>query len=398
MLFALEALKARHGDCLLLHFGDPKKPLLILIDGGPAGVFKSALRPRLEALRKSRTPDGELPIEILMVSHIDDDHVKGVLELTGEMIERQDDQKPPLWKIRCLWHNSFDDIVGQASDAMFRAAKAEVGPAAFGEDVPADLKVTRESALVLANVPQGRALRQDAEKLAIEVNQPFGKLVVRPQDGKPLDLFGGKLKLRVLGPTLAQVEALQKEWDKELKKAGLAKPAKPVKAADFLDESVFNLSSLVILAEAGRKRMLLTGDARGDHILEGVEAAGLLGKSGKAHVHLLKLPHHGSHHNVDVGFFKAIIADHYVVSGDGKYGNPEFETLQMIAEARGKSAFTVHVTYRPEEFKAEYEHLEDLQTFLAAEKVKGKKYEVRFRGAGEESVLVDLGTHAYDGR
>ncbi|HEX2223302.1 MAG TPA: hypothetical protein VHN15_03755, partial [Thermoanaerobaculia bacterium] len=214
MLFTLEALPARHGDSLLLHYGDPQRPRLIVIDGGPRGVYRKSLKPRLEALRESRTPDGTLPIQLLMVSHIDDDHIQGVLELTREMIERQDDEQPQLWKIRKLWHNSFDDILGNHGDDLFHAAEARVGAAGFGEEVPPDLPVSREAALVLANVPQGRELRQNAEKLAIRANQPFENLVLAT--GEPVD-FGEGLSFQVLGPAPAQIQALQEDWDKQLK-------------------------------------------------------------------------------------------------------------------------------------------------------------------------------------
>ena len=50
--------------------------------------------------------------------------------------------------------------------------------------------------------------------------------------------------------------------------------------------------------------MLLTGDARGDKILEGMELAGLLEKDGKRHVDILKVPHHGSDNNMETIFFK----------------------------------------------------------------------------------------------
>jgi hypothetical protein len=53
-MFTLEALEARHGDCLLLHWGEAAAPRLALIDGGPSGVFRASLRPRLEALRTAR--------------------------------------------------------------------------------------------------------------------------------------------------------------------------------------------------------------------------------------------------------------------------------------------------------------------------------------------------------
>ena len=55
MLFTLEAMDARKGDALLLHFGTIAKPNLIVIDGGPSGVYRKVLKPRLEELRASRT-------------------------------------------------------------------------------------------------------------------------------------------------------------------------------------------------------------------------------------------------------------------------------------------------------------------------------------------------------
>jgi beta-lactamase superfamily II metal-dependent hydrolase len=156
-------------------------------------------------------------------------------------------------------------------------------------------------------------------------------------------------------------------------------------AAAFLDESVFNLSSLVVLAEAGGKRMLLTGDARGDHVLKGLTGAGLL-KTGTIHVDLLKLPHHGSDRNVETDFFRQITADHYVVSANGKFGNPEVSTLQMISAARGKDKYTVHLTNREKR----------LEKFFASEKSKGKKYDVVFRDEEELSLWVDLGDDALE--
>ena len=34
-LFTLEAIKAKHGDSLILHYGKEDDPRFILIDGGP---------------------------------------------------------------------------------------------------------------------------------------------------------------------------------------------------------------------------------------------------------------------------------------------------------------------------------------------------------------------------
>jgi hypothetical protein len=146
-----------------------------------------------------------------------------------------------------------------------------------------------------------------------------------------------------------------------LKKKDKAKGTAGLLAA-FTDSSVANLSSLVVLAEVGKKRILLTGDARGDKVLEGLELAGLLKADGKStmHVDVFKVPHHGSDRNADPILFRRVTADHYVFSGDGEHGNPERATLQMLLDERGEDDdYTIHLTYPIDEIdvgrKADWE-------------------------------------------
>jgi hypothetical protein len=87
----------------------------------------------------------------------------------------------------------------------------------------------------------------------------------------------------------------------------------------------------------GRSRLLLTGDGRGDHTLEGLKSAGLLDQSGKLHLDVLKCPHQGSIRNVEKQYFEKIVADHYVISADGKFDNPDGATLELIPP-RGRTA------------------------------------------------------------
>jgi beta-lactamase superfamily II metal-dependent hydrolase len=112
---------------------------------------------------------------------------------------------------------------------------------------------------------------------------------------------------------------------------------------------------LVILAKVQDKQILLTGDARGDKILEGLELTGLLEKNATMHVNILKMPHHGSDRNMDAIFFRRITADHYVFSGNGDYGNPELETFKMLLSERGDAEFTIHLTYPIPEIDLERE-------------------------------------------
>ena len=155
--------------------------------------------------------------------------------------------------------------------------------------------------------------------------------------------------MNVVGPMLHEVENLQKVHDKWVKANPDAVKAPKEALAAYADHSVPNLSSIVVLAEVSHKCISFIGDTRGDKILEGLELAGLIDKGGTLQVDLLKCPRHGSSNNVDSDFFERIVADHYVFSADGEFGNPEPETLEMLTAARDNDDYRIHLTYPVDE-------------------------------------------------
>jgi hypothetical protein len=382
-MLVLEALRAKHGDALLLHSGTKAKPQLTLIDGGPPGVFKDALRPRLEQLRAQRrlAPGAPLPIAFGMVSHIDDDHITGVLELARELNDRREAHQPAPWTISRFWHNSFDDILDN-SDPALTASASTLSTAALGDFLQAD------GSLLLASVRQGRDLAKLLDALTLSGNPPFKGLVLTAAKAKPIVV--GDLTLTIVGPDKTNLLALQKKWDKEIKP--LLKKGKDKKAAAeiaaYVDDSVHNLSSIVVLVESQGKRILLTGDGRGDHTLAGLKGAKLL-KDGKLRVDVLKVPHHGSVRNVEADYFETIVADHYVISADGKFDNPDIDTLELISAARKDDRFTIHLTYPTDAFTVKPIGAR-IAKFFAAEKRAGRKYGVITREAPALSVSVEL--------
>jgi beta-lactamase superfamily II metal-dependent hydrolase len=373
MFFTLDVRRAKKGDCLILHYGSKKDPGLMLIDGGPSQVYKPHLKPRLDEIRKARglKDNASLPVDLLMVSHIDDDHIKGILELTKELLEAKAAKQPLAVKINGIWHNTFDDIIGNDPKELTAAVTAQFGAASLAGEPDVD-GLSPDAAKVLASVAQGFRLRDDTKGLKLRLNPEFaGKLILAKGKAKKIDMKKG-LKFTVVGPMHDELTALQKDHDKFLKKKEKEKGTDGTLAA-FTDTSVANLSSVVVLAEVGKKRMLLTGDARGDKILEGLEMIGLLTKGGedKLHVDVLKGPHHGSNRNVERIFFKRITADHYVFSGDGEHGNPERETLEMLLAERGDEDYTVHLTYPVDEIDVERE--KDWKKEQAKEKARKAK-------------------------
>jgi hypothetical protein len=328
-----------------MHYGTKDNPGLAVIDGGPGQIYVQQLKPRLMKIRDERGlgNDEPLPIDLLLVSHIDDDHINGIIDLTRELAAAHDLKQPKLLKVRSFWHNTFDDIIDNRPDELLAAVRASFGAAALlGE--PETEGLDTGAAMVLASVGQGFQLRDYARKLKLRLNPQFGgKLIMATKDSKSLDLGKG-LGLTVAGPMQAELAKLQKDHEKFLKKHRDDKKTTSALAA-FTDTTVANLSSLVVLAEVAQKRILLTGDARGDKILQGLELVGRLKKNGKMHLDILKVPHHGSARNLDPIFFRRVTAEHYVFSGNGEHGNPERETMQMLLDECGDKDFTIHLTY-----------------------------------------------------
>lgn len=392
MTFRLEALRAEAGDCLLLHWGEDDDPRLIVVDGGPSRDTYRRLRARLDALREAGgfAEAGEpLPIELLMVSHIDDDHIDGILHLCRQLIGEGNERS---YEIASMWHNSFDDLLGNRADDLKTAARDGLAAASAGGELLAGRGLGDDTALIVASVDQGRELRDLAVELGLRP-----PLLAAAADERPRN-FGAGLTLRLVGPLRAQVEALHAEWEERLRRLDREGRLPEAEAAAFTDRSAANLASLVVLAERDGRTMLLTGDARADFLVESLAGQGLLDADGRLHVDLFKLPHHGSSRNVERSTFRQITADHYVVSGDGKHGNPDVATLEMLFGGREDAGLTgepctLHLTYDPEDFRPHRGHpypLAELRAALDAARQAGHDFTVRHPADGEEAVTVEL--------
>jgi hypothetical protein len=381
MVFSLEALAALHGDCLLLHFGRTSEPRTVLIDGGPSPVYGATLKPRLLELRASLIAlgcievDDPLPLAIAMVSHIDDDHIGGLLALAEDPDGGLGLTCPSWVEPKTLWHNTFDELTGDPGPVLDLALL----------DEPAS-----KTAAVIASVPQGRDLRKAAESLGWRINWPFPDgLVHRTDDGVRAIKLDDQTRLLILAPRHEEIARMRDEWSRQLARLKQGKTHSAAVAA-YVDRSPTNLSSIVCLVQQQERKMLLTGDARGDLILQALDSAGVT-VQGKLHVDILKIPHHGSMRDLDVAFFARITADHYVISGDGRYGNPETQTLEMIADSRPTDDFAIHITYAA----GRCDLRERLARFVADRDGAGRSFEVTTRSDSALSLGIDLGDRPF---
>ena len=330
-MFKIHALQAAFGDSLILEFGTAAQKRWVLIDGGPEGTYGGSLRKELKEIA-----DGGGALERVILSHVDGDHIVGLLELFSEL--RQ--QTAPI-AVAELWHNSFAKTIGNGDgpngiESRFKTMLAAVAGANT---------VMSNSADEVNTIEDGNKLRLDALALQMAINKDFQNGLVS-LDTSPGVMTWGNLKVTIVGPTQVNLDNLKAAWIAWLDAHEDDAGGDPMVAA-MADASKPNLSSIQIYVKDDQgNTAIFTGDGRGDHLLQGLGQANLLDANGAIHVNVLKLPHHGSDRNVTKAFFKKVTANHYIACANGKDGNPDLSTLRWLVQAAidQQRQITIHCT------------------------------------------------------
>jgi hypothetical protein len=360
----LHIFQSAQGDCLLLEGADGKH---VLCDGGMKGSMTRHVRGELAQLRQQNKK-----LDFVYISHIDDDHITGVVQLledelewrlfefhqqNGDPIATPSVPRPP--QIGGIWHNSFRAQIG-ASSRDVETMLASAAPSLLASSVPELVELGEEWQQIAVSIPHAiRVLRYASpELLGIPVNKLPGSnatpklLMIRPNQ-TPFQVGG--MTFTIAGPTRAELILLQRGWINFLRSVKGKQQIKDLKAEikrkvdefgneafdlrdwngipDFKGVTTPNIASLLFLVEEGGKKLLLTGDAQQDIILKGLQLAGLM-PNGHLHVDVLKVPHHGSSNNMDANFAQKVSADHYVFCGNGMHTNPDREAIQQIYDSR----------------------------------------------------------------
>lgn len=384
----LRIFKAVDGDALLLTGRDGKN---VLIDAG---------RPEAWQAHVSRIVSRLERLDVLCVSHLDRDHIGGVLSmLDAEVAWRVHDwhiengnaghgkpatRRPP--PIEEVWHNAFFDDVGEnAGDiADMLAAQSRI---LSGHASAAYREVGQELGELATSVADALEVswRLATEQLDIPVNSAYGHgFMYHASPTEALEVGG--MSFTVIGPYLEELENLRKEWNAYLKKmadyiAGLREgherdeewfggndlgtvmrslvaEANALGEVDAIREAAEavasasssarignrkkvttpNLASLMFHVEEDGKTVLLTGDGHAKDVEDGLEDAGLLQPGEGLHVNVLKVAHHGSEFNTTESFCRRVTADHYVFCSNGNHDNPDPRVVKAYLQSRVGSA------------------------------------------------------------
>ena len=365
----LKVFFAGDGDCLLLTSGDGHH---VLIDGGRRGSFDQQTRPLLRDLARSDTA-----IDLVVVSHIDADHISGVISLLEDVaawavhdFQVQEGNnpnfpvparpRPPA--IGGLWHNSWraqlGDLAGPIEALAATVSEAlELSAPGAAESSDAARRAIDSVTGLAESIPDGIKLLQLVDdQTPISRNASFGSKLVRLRRPVHTEQVG-TTTLTVLGPSEKHLRRLRDEWREWLERTGGG--SGPVEGAPAVLDSIAtaaeiiertnparvtppNRASITLLAEEDGRTCLLTGDAAEEELLEGLTAAGHL-DDGPFHCDVLKVQHHGSEFNLSRKFASRVLADQYVFCADGAHGNPNPSVVKTIIESRLEAAgpFTI---------------------------------------------------------
>jgi beta-lactamase superfamily II metal-dependent hydrolase len=327
---SVEMLPAGHGDCLWIEYGQGGTRHRVLVDGGSDSTYTSAIKPRIERAKADLHSPGALEFELMILTHIDEDHIGGAIELLKNA-------KTQGLKFGDIWFNGWKHI------AEFLGAL------------------------------QGEQFSELLEKGAWPWNRwTQGQRIVVPASGPlPTCTLPGGMLLTLLSPTAPKLAKLAQKWKKDItlltndpkkpqfkglvpggggflggKTAGAGGRSTSTDVDQLLktpfteDDAPHNGSSITVLAEYAGKSVLLGADA---HPLLLAASLDLLMRArrldptkDRLHVDAFKVPHHGSQNNIDPGVLKLLDCRNYLISTDGTtFDHPDNEAIaRLIAYGR----------------------------------------------------------------
>ena len=319
-MFRVELLPADIGDCIWIKYGDSEEPRHILVDCGPPRTCE-VLRERITKLG----PPNKRKIDLLIATHIDIDHIGGLVRLLAD--------PPEGLRFGDVWFNGCKHLPRSRGTIGVRQAE-EVSEALGRGDLP--------------------------------WNEAFGGGPIRLPDVGALPekhLLGG-MRLTLLSPYGKQLERLYTVWHEELELIQKAtKPAPepsrgglllgpPVDVAALAaarrreDRAETNGSSIAVLAEYENRSLLLTGDALSDVLVQSLDCLAFQRRWDYICLDAYKVSHHGSGRSTSRPLLKRVLADHYLLSTSGSvHGHPAPETVAKLLTANGRKK-TLHFNYR----------------------------------------------------
>jgi hypothetical protein len=324
-MLAIEMLGGGHGDALVIEYGEGADTRRVLIDGGTANSWDT-VRTRLDELPNRK-------FEALIVTHVDEDHIGGVLQLLND--------QDLCHRIRDIWFNGFvhcergGSVLGPV-DGERLTFRIREGPfqwnVAFpnkvSDDVGGPVVVSTQGELPKFELPGGAVVHllsptgPKLKRMAKKWRDVVLAAGLVEGEGTPLEARRPPIRQKVVEPVPAVLtpEALEE----------LSAPSTP-------DGSEANGSSIAFIFEYGGARALLGADAHPDVLVQSLNRFKESTGEQRVRLDLVKLPHHASRANVTTELIDAVDAERYLVSTNGdNFGHPDHAAIArtILASAR----------------------------------------------------------------
>ncbi len=352
-MFRIEMLPAAHGDCLWLEYGGDREIHRILIDGGPAHAYP-ALRERILHL-----PADERRFDLLVVTHIDADHIEGIIRLLLDA-EALDCRFDRIWFNGRDQLNTVPDPAGEALGGIQgemlgmliadyeKRTGTQVWNLGFDDAVVAiDRKTSVLPVVELPGSCRLTLLSPDHERL-INLKDNWAKELkaARVHSGdvaKLRELLDNSRSLRPLGDVLGAEDGLEVDVPgadeltagfEDVLGGGSGEPG--AEAPFGGDGSRANGSSIALLLEyPGTKptvRFLLAGDAWASVLETSIDR--LLAPGSRLAIDGFKLAHHGSVANISESLLGKLRCPNYLISTNGAiFHHPHARCVELLLKA-----------------------------------------------------------------
>jgi beta-lactamase superfamily II metal-dependent hydrolase len=303
--------KAGHGDSIYITTDKTN----ILIDGGTLDTYDDCISDIYENLK-----DDNANLDLVILTHIDNDHIEGLVELLEEEKRTiiEDDNYIPV--IKDIWFNSLiyeEGIFKQITKNSYSGADELVTFRDFVKDIchKVDFKdyISIDNETILK--------KNDIEFILLSPNDEKLKNVCKKHGDKlKYDYTSASDESAKNYSTL--IEELAK---KSFKKNGEAK-------AEIGDRTPNNGSSIAFILIYDNKKYLFLADAHMDIVVESLKKqTQYFNSKGKIEFEFVKLSHHGSKENLNQHFLNLIETDNFIILTNGlSHGHPDDETLSRI--------------------------------------------------------------------
>lgn len=337
-------LQAGIGDCILVRCGEGEKKINILIDSGQgASVFEKAIR---------KIKRNNEKIDMLVLTHDDNDHVKGACNLLKQLNGGEAGKRNPCAK-KVLGELTEERILfnfgGNDTEVLLKAEDVKELSEQIMEQIDfhkLDFVLSDEKEQEGIPYPNMIQLRWECENGEVESE------IIRQPTEEDLNTEKEHLEIIMLSPKRETLlRYIENAWKDLKKKEVLLKASESKKVSEWNksiqywmenpmkmgdDGKMANNASIAFLLRYKGMYALFAGDAAPDDMV----AAGqeYLGRSGKTEkyldVALIKLPHHGSSHNINREFLNFFRTKTYLIStkSHSGYQHPGKGTLALIAE------------------------------------------------------------------